>query len=754
MQNDQALYGQAVEYYQSGNLSEAERILRQILTNNPKHAPSLHVMGIIGLDVQNYEIAEALVREAVALQDNNPNFHLTLGRILGRQEKKEDAIKSYRKALSLRPDFTDALNNLSTMLLSTGKSDEALKIFAKILKKNPQDFNALSNTASILYQNKKYEESITHYRAALAVNPVNANIYFDLGRAFQEQNKTDEALSNFLKAVELKPNYIDALLQSGNIYRDKGNLHKALLCYRKIKEIEPNEYAYVGIASIYLQEGDQQKALDEAESAYKNLPESPRLLNFMAHIYDKKARYQEALEYYDRAIEIDPTIGEFYANKATTLKHLGRLRESIEATKKGFSITPKSWIYSNLLLTMVYADFISPEEFAQTSFEFGKDITDHLVRNRPFTNEKDPDRRLRIGYVSADFRTHSVSSFLSTVYYRDKGNFEIFAFSKTETEDHVTDKLRQYFDHWRDVKYMKPDEIADLIEEDKIDILVDLAGHTAHNGLMIFARKPAPIQLTWMGYPATTGMKAMDYRITDNYAEPPGMTEHLNTETLWRLPDIFVAYTPQDDSIVPIDHPPFVDNGHITFGCFNNFTKVTDKVLQTWAKVLDQVPNSKLLLEIAGIKDEAIRANIEERIVKSGITLDRLILEPQKKANQYVLYNKIDIALDPFPCVGGTTSMDTLWMGVPLITLEGQQFLSRMGVTILTNVGLTELIAQTTDEYISVAVALANDKERLHEMRHNLRERFVASPAMDQKKFVRNMENAYREMWHKWVEAD
>ncbi len=347
----------------------------------------------------------------------------------------------------------------------------------------------------------------------------------------------------------------------------------------------------------------------------------------------------------------------------------------------------------------------------------------------------------------------SDSFFLAPVYQRDKEKFEIFAYSKTDKEDSVTADIKNHFDHWRDIRYLKDEAAVQLIENDKIDILVDLAGHTAHNSLLTFARKPAPVQVSWLGYPATTGMKAIDYRITDSYAEPVGMTEHLNVETLWRLPDIFCAYQPHKKTPPVIDHPPFEDNGYITFGCFNNFTKVTDTVLETWAKIMAQVPNSRLLLEIAGIGSMKVLNEIRERLINSGLPLERVTIEQKSKTNQFVLYNKIDIALDPFPCAGGTTSMDTLWMGVPFVTLAGRHFVSRMGVTILSNAGLPELIADNIDDYIAKAVDLAQDRERLRKLREGLRERFAASPVMDQEKFARNMEDAFRQMWKNWVSA-
>jgi protein O-GlcNAc transferase len=311
--------------------------------------------------------------------------------------------------------------------------------------------------------------------------------------------------------------------------------------------------------------------------------------------------------------------------------------------------------------------------------------------------------------------------------------------------------LKKEFDHWRDIRRLDDDAAADLIEADQIDILVDLAGHTGGNRLLVFARKPAPVQVTWLGYPGTTGMKAMDYRISDNFAEPVGMTENLNVETLWRLPQIFCCYQGHESNPAVIDHPPADDNGYITFGCFNNFIKVTDPVLETWARILARVPDSRLLLEIRGLDGPQFRSDVETRLQRLGLPLERVILEPRKKVNQFVLYNKIDIVLDPFPCVGGTNSMDAVWMGVPFVTLAGEHFASRMGVTVLTNAGMPELIAKNMDEYVAVAVGLALDRQRLRDLRHNLRQKVENSPLMDAPAFTRNMEAAYREMWRRWV---
>jgi protein O-GlcNAc transferase len=272
----------------------------------------------------------------------------------------------------------------------------------------------------------------------------------------------------------------------------------------------------------------------------------------------------------------------------------------------------------------------------------------------------------------------------------------------------------------------------------------------ALNRILIFARKRALVQATWLGFTTTTGVAAIDYRITDPHTDPPGMTEHYNTETLWRLPATFCVYQPRTDIAEPIDDPPRDDNGFSTFGCFNNFTKVNDRTLKRWAEILVRAPDARLLLEIVGIDSEEFRRETMARLVRLGLPLDRVILEPRRRSNQYVLYNKIDVALDPFPVNGCTTSLDGLRMGAPVITLAGEYYTARMGVTILNNIGLPELIAQDEAAYVDLAVKLATDATKLRAVRHNLRQKMADSRMMDFAAFARELEAAYRGMWQAW----
>jgi len=647
------LYQEAVEYHKAGKIVEAEQRYRQILAFDPQHADTLHMMGLLALDLGRSDISEELIRKAIALQGKNFVFHLSLGNTLRKQRRYDDAIASYKRSISLNSEFAGAFNNIGTTFLAMEKPDEALKYFRKAQSVDPQLLDSLNN----------------------------------IGLALKMQDKDDEATEYFRRVVSIDPNFVEALNNLGANLKKKGLLHEAAACYRQGLAVQPNSL-------------------------------------------------------------------EILSNLSASLRAFGQLDEAIPYLKRAVSLSPSANNFSVLLMGMIYASSVTPEELADTARAFGNNVANQFLRQRPFNRNTDPDRKIRIGYVSPDFGNHVVNFFFEPLLTRhDRNNFEIFGYHNNASEDSITLRLKEKFDGWRSISTMGDDQVADLIEEDEIDILIDLTGHTANNRLLVFARKPAPIQATWLGFPATTGLTAIDYRITDHLAEPEGMTEHLNVEKLWRLPEIFCCYTPHMASPDVIDHPPFEDNGYITFACFNNFVKVTDPTLKAWAKIMDQVPDSRLMLEIHMIDNPEFLADTEARMRRCGIPFDRVILEPRKPSNQFVLYNKIDIALDPFPCVGGTTSMDTVWMGVPLITLSGAHFTSRMGVTILTNAGLPELIAQTTDEYVRLATDLAQDTNRLRKTRHNLRDRVAVSPLMDQDRFARNMEDAYRKMWRLWCDS-
>ncbi len=369
---------------------------------------------------------------------------------------------------------------------------------------------------------------------------------------------------------------------------------------------------------------------------------------------------------------------------------------------------------------------------------------------QPHTGDRDPRRRLRIGYVSPDFKQHAVGTMaLPLLACHNREEFEVSCYAQAREPDAMTERFRGHADHWRSTVGLCDEQLADLIRQDQIDILVDLAGHTAGGRLLVFARKPAPVQMTWLGYPNTTGVCTIDYRITDAHADPPGSGAALGVEQLVRLPRTNWVYQPPDNAPAP-NHRPAA--GAVTFGSFNNFAKVTEPMLVLWARILHAVPGSRLLLKAQGLGSQSTRQRVWELLARERIDPARLELRGWEPGHggHLALYNRVDIALDPFPYHGTTTTCEALWMGVPVITLAGRTHVSRVGVSLLRNMGLEELIAASPENYVALAVELANDLPRLSRLHSTLRKRMEQSPLTDAPSFAREVEAVYRRVWREW----
>jgi predicted O-linked N-acetylglucosamine transferase (SPINDLY family) len=369
-----------------------------------------------------------------------------------------------------------------------------------------------------------------------------------------------------------------------------------------------------------------------------------------------------------------------------------------------------------------------------------------------YGNTKQSGRRLKIGYLSPDFRCHSVAYFIEPVIgAHDREGYEVFCYSDVAKPDEVTARIRGLADQWRDVSPLPDERIADLIRSDEIDILVDLAGHTAKNRLLVFARKPAPLQVSWIGYPSTTGLKTVDYKIVDQYTDPAGFSEQYYTEQLVRLPDCFLCYQP-DREAPDIKPLPAMKNGFITFGSFNNLAKVSEDIAITWAEILKAEPSSRLIIKAKGLISERARKNVGEFFRRQGIAENRIKLHPPipSVAKHLAFYSRIDVALDTFPYNGATTTCEALYMGVPVVTLAGNTHASRVGSSILRNLGLHDLIAESNDTYESIAKRFTDNVKHLLELRDSLRGMMTRSLLTDAKRFTGNLEKAYRDMWTQW----
>jgi predicted O-linked N-acetylglucosamine transferase (SPINDLY family) len=511
----------------------------------------------------------------------------------------------------------------------------------------------------------------------------------------------------------------------------------------------------LGFAHAELKQWQTSVACLERAAALRN--NDAALLNNLGNALREAGRAGEALTAFRRAVAINPAIGAVHCNLAGTLLALGQVDQALLSFVNHLSGNPgDAEAYSNLLFTMHYSDQLAAQQIALAHRRFSEQIEKPLQGARaPHANLPDPGRRLRVGYVSSDLREHSVAYFIEAVLtHHDRSRVELFAYANHSGDDAVTARLQPLFGHWRSILHVSDIEAEQMVRADGIDLLIDLNGHTGGNRLPLFARKPAPVQLTWLGYPNTTGLDAMDYRLTDAWADPPGMTEALHSEALWRLPDCFVCYRPPDGA-PGVAKRPLDPAQPIRFGSMNNHAKISPGTVVAWSRILAAVPASVLVLKLRGQHDATIRDGLLARFRQQGIAPERLVvLDRVAGARDHLArYHDSDIALDTFPYAGTTTTCDALWMGVPVVTLAGPAHVSRVGVSLLNAVGLGELVASSVDEYVDVATRLALNLPRLQVMRAGLRPRMAASSLTDGAWFTRQFEAALRAMWQRWCQG-
>jgi protein O-GlcNAc transferase len=582
----QEVLDSAIKHHQAGRLSEAEATYQQVLTLQPNHADTLHLLGVLMGQMGRCQAAVELINRAIVINPTAAGFHNNMGNALSGIGRMDQAIIAYRRAIELKPDYEGACYNLGVALEACGRYNEALDTYQRVIKIKPD------------------------YAAA----------YNRMGNVLGMLNRVDQAIDAYRQAIKLKPDF--AVAQSN-------------------------------------------------------------LILFMHYQPDCDARiiYEETLRW--------------------NRQHAQPLGGLI----------------------------------------------------RPFTNDRNLDRRLKIGYVSPDFRTHPVAFFIENLLKEHNSNqVKIFCYVHLPQPDHTSARLLRLSSHWRNITEIKDEKVAEMIRQDRIDILVDLSGHTSSNRLLVFARRAAPVQVSYLGYPDSTGLNTMDYRFTDAFADPPEMTDGFYTERLVRLENTFLCYRPEENSPAVGPLPAVKKSGHIRLGSFNRLAKFSDSAIDLWSQILRRLPESRMLIKSLGLSDEATRRRLTERFAAGGISADRLDLrEGTASLTEHLeLYNQIDIALDTFPYNGTTTTCEALWMGVPVVTLAGQMHMSRVGVSLLSNVGLQELIAQTPEQYVEIAVKLAGDLPRLTELRTTLRQRMQASLLMDAKRFANNIESAYRDMWRRY----
>lgn len=667
---------------EQGRMAEAIAPMQKVVQLEPKDAEAHRNLATALKELGQIKSAEAHFRKSIALNSQDALACMSLGKILNEQFNFIEAEKLCRKAIMLSYDFPEAHDQLGIALLGQ----------------------------------KKLIDAESSFRAAILLKPDMADAHNNLGITLNEQIRYAEAESSYIQALKLNPVFTNAFMNLAKNFSDQEKYTQAEIAYRKALDIDPkHSLSLTGLGlALHLQrkEEEARAVLEQALALDSQLPEA---LITLGNVHKELGNTQIALDYYRKAIDIKP---EF------------------------------TFVYSNLLLIAGYHAKLPPEQLLQEAKQFGAYVSAR-VKN-PYTRWlcqlPDGNTKLRIGFVSGDLKRHAVAFFLEGLLrHFDKTKIELIAYTTQPKEDEVTALIKPHFIKWQAIYGKSDKDAAEIIYQDAPHILFDLSGHTAYNRLPMFAHKPAPIQVTWAGYPATTGMTEMDYILADPYLVPVG-EEHPFVEQVWRLPEVAGCFAPLVED-VPVASLPALQNGFITFGCFNNLVKMSDDVVAVWSQILHSVPNSKLYLQTRQLSEQSAVQQTYERYAAHGIAPEQLIVEGVTPRVEYFRsYNKIDIALDPFPCPGGTTTADTLWMSVPVLTMKGRDFWSRLGESLAYNVGLPNWIAKDAADYIAKAVAFADDKNYLAELRSELREKVMASPLFDAKRFTTHFEEAMRQM--------
>jgi protein O-GlcNAc transferase len=651
----------------------------------------------------------------------------------------------YRAILAGDSRHFGALSNLG-VILAKKDPQEAVRLYTAAIDAAPGRIDAHFNLGNLYRKLGQLQDAANAYHAVLRIDPNNARAYLNLGLAVSDSGDWTQAVDLFRQAVHLDPTLPEAHNLLGDALNNAGRIDDAIAVFREfIARCPDDPRGHHNLGFSLAAKGEYETAIPELERSLQLRPNHAETHNLLGVAYEALGRTDDAQSHYRQTVAVNPDHAEAWSNLGTSLNEQGRAIEAIEALRKSFTLRSDPRVGDNLLLALGYSSDLSSEQLRDEHLRWAARFADPLApREPPPRVIADPDRRLKIGYVSADFRTHTVAGFAELLLtHHDR--VHVTCYSNVMHGDETTARLRRLADSWRPIAGIPDTQAAEMIRQDEIDILLDLSGHTAGNRLLLFARKPAPVQATLFGYPTTTGIKAIDLRITDPFADPPGETESLCVEKLVRLPE--VAWTYRAPAAAPVANAlPSQSRSTFTFGCLNNAAKLSQACVAAWARILEAVPRSRIVLLI-GRSSEAARLTAE-RFRNLGVAADRLELVYRLPPDEYFeAYQTIDLALDPFPYNGGVTTCDALWMGVPVLSVAGRDYRSRQGVSLLNNVGLPEFVADSPDRLVELAASWSDERDALADLRASLREMMQASPITQAENYVRNLESALRTAW-------
>jgi len=673
---------QALRLHQQGRVADAQTTCREILQRAPRHFDALHLLGVTEYQAGRHEEADRLLQQALAVEPRSAAACSNHGIVLHELKRYEEALARYDKAIALKANYPEAFSNRAMTLTELGRFDDAAASCDQAIALKPDYAEAFSNRGNALCHGRRFDAALASCDKAIALRPSYADALSNRGNALTELGRFDAALASYDKALALKPGLAAAWVGRGNVFLNLNRYGEAFAAFQKALALKP----------------DSLKALAQ-----------------LAHYYERHGRMEEAIACYDRVLAIKPDFPEVISNKIFALDLVPRagFAEHQEARKDWWR-------------------------------QVGAKIA--ATPGPAHTNSRDPARRVVLGYVSSDFRRHSAATTIWPVLKNhDKAQFEVICYSCSTKQDEVTKDFQGVADRWIDAAQMSDQDLTDRVRADKVDILIDLSGHSGGNRLGTFARKPAPVQVTAWGHGTGTGLPTIDYLFSDPVTIPDPM-RHLYAEKIYDLPCVITSALPA--IALPRGEPPARANGYITFGVFNRITKISDDAVAVWARVLHGVPDAKLLMKDGAFDESSLRDLLRQRLAAHGIAAERIdFLGSSPREEHLAAFGRTDIGLDPFPQNGGVSTWEALHMGVPIVAKLGHTAPSRLSGAILTSIGMGEWVAENADDYVARAVKFAALPDRLTTLRHELPARIASAPSGNGVLYTQAVERAYRMMW-------
>ena len=740
---------------ESGRLDEALEHLQQAARLDPSAGAARSDMGNVYRAQGRLEEAEAAYRGAIAIDAALPNAYRNLGDLLKFQGRVDDAIDILVRAASLMPDDADSHFILADSLSACGRYQEACQSYRDGLGIAPRVAAAHNNLGASLRHMSRDQEALACFEEALRIDPGLGDAHANLADLLQRGGSADKAIEHYRAAAARQGDAVHCRRSLGQLLLAENRTDEALQCYREVLTLESESArSHYELGNALVAGGHVDEAIERFRQAVRLDPADPNALVNLGYAFNESRRFEEARQCFRQALTLDPELVEAHNNLGGVLQMQGQLRPAMQSYERALKLAPDQfYVRSNYLTCLNYHDEAVPEDVFEQHRRWSELLASALTPPKAVqVLRPDRDRRLRIGYVSADFRLHSVAFFIAPVIEQhDREQFEVTCYAHVAKPDANTQRIKALSDNWRDITSLSDAEVAAWIRRDAIDILVDLSGHTVGNRLPVFAERPAPVQVTYLGYPNTTGLESMDYRLTDALTDPPGRSDRLHSEEIVRLDEGFLCFQPLESCPETRESRASDTGAGVTFASFNELLKITPATVSVWCEILARTPGSKLIIKGTSLDDDGTRQLALDRFVEHGLEAERLQLVGRTPTleEHLDLYNRVDIALDTFPYNGTTTTCEALWMGVPVVSQSGDVHASRVGLSLLSSVGLDDLVADNAEDYVATAVSLAVDHARRRQLRKVLRDRMRRSALMDAQGFTRRIESAYREMWRR-----